>query len=77
MIVKKRILPLLICICVGFALFPVASGADMGPKPSVVIDFKGLEDEDYYVTLLSKTDSTGPYSAITKGPGYTMYESGD
>lgn len=49
----------------------------MGPKPSVVIDFKGLEDENYYVTLLSKTDSTGPYSAITKGPGYTMYESGD
>ena len=46
-------------------------------KPSVVIDFKGLEDENYYVTLLSKTDSTGPYSAITKGPGYTMYESGD
>lgn len=77
MIVKKRILPLLICICVGFALFPVASGADMGPKPSVVIDFKGLEDENYYVTLLSKTDSTGPYSAITKEPGYTMYESGD
>lgn len=77
MIVKKRILPLLICVCVGFALFPASSGADMGPKPSVVIDFKGLEGENYYVTLLSKTDSTGPYSAITRGSDYVLYESGD
>ena len=77
MIIKKRILPLLICVCIGFALFPVLAGADMGPKPSVVIDFKGLEGETYYVTLLSKTDSTGPYSAITKGSDYALYESGD
>lgn len=77
MIFKKRILPLIICICIGLTLFPVFSGADMGPKPSVVIDFKGLEGETYYATLLSKADSTGPYSAITKGSDYALYKSGD
>ncbi len=77
MILKKRILPLLVCICVGFTLLPVFSGADMGPKPSVVIDFKGLEGETYYATLLSKTDSTGPYSAIAEKSDHAMYKSGD
>ncbi len=77
MILKKWILPLLICICVGFTLLPVFARADMGPKPSVIIDFKGLEGETYYATLLSKTDSTGPYSAITKGSDYALYESGN
>lgn len=36
--------------------------ADTGPKPSVVIDFEGLESETYYVTLLSKEEGTGPWS---------------
>lgn len=36
--------------------------ADTGPKPSVVIDFEGLESENYYVTLLSKEEGTGPWS---------------
>lgn len=43
-------------------LCPPAAYADTGPKPSVVIEFSGLAEEDYYVTLLSKTESTGPYS---------------
>lgn len=34
-------------------LFPVTVRADMGPKPSVTVEFTGLEDEVYYVTLLS------------------------
>ena len=36
--------------------------ADTGPKPSVVIEFVGLEEEEYYVTLLSESTSTGPWS---------------
>ncbi len=43
-------------------LFPITVNADMGPKPSVVINFTGLEEENYYVTLLSEHDSTGPWS---------------
>ncbi len=41
---------------------PITVLADMGPKPSVVIAFEGLENEEYYVTLLSESDSTGPWS---------------
>lgn len=29
-------------------MFPVTAYADMGPKPSVVIDFSGFEGETYY-----------------------------
>lgn len=43
-------------------LVPCTAYADMGPKPSVVIHFSGLEDEKYYVTLISQDESTGPYS---------------
>ena len=42
---------------------PITAKADIGPKPSVVIKFEGLEQEEYYVTLLSEKDSTGPWSA--------------
>jgi len=41
---------------------PMTVQADIGPKPSVVIEFKGLEQEEYYVTLLSEKNSTGPWS---------------
>lgn len=43
-------------------MVPMSVSADMGPKPSVVVDFIGLEDEVYYVTLLSEDTSTGPWS---------------
>lgn len=35
----------------------------MGPKPSVNLQFEGLENQLYYITLLSKAESTGPYTA--------------
>ncbi|MBR2577509.1 MAG: hypothetical protein IKE38_01130 [Erysipelotrichaceae bacterium] len=41
-------------------LFPSPVKADMGPKPSVHIAFEGIEGS-YYVTLLSKEESFGPY----------------
>lgn len=36
--------------------------ADSGPKPSIYIDIQGLSQQNYYVTLLSQSQSTGPYS---------------
>ena len=41
---------------------PVTVKADIGPKPSVVIEVNGFEEKQYYVTLLSERDSTGPWS---------------
>ena len=37
--------------------------ADTGPKPSVKISFTNVTNSDFYVTLLSKYDSTGPWSS--------------
>lgn len=37
--------------------------ADMGPKPSTVIDFENMDDEKYYVTLLSEQRTSGPHIA--------------
>jgi len=58
---KKRLVTLLLTLLFAFSL-TLAASADFGPKPSVVVNFKGLEGEVYYVTLLSQTRSTGPYS---------------
>lgn len=56
-----RIFALLMCLITAVALSVTAS-ADMGPKPSVNVDFENLGDELCYATLLSRT-STGPASA--------------
>lgn len=40
--------------------------ADIGPKPSVQITFKGLGEQSVYATLLSETPSTGPFSTYEK-----------
>ncbi len=53
---------LLIIFIITLISCPITVHADTGPKPSVVINFNGLEDENYYVTLLSERDSTGPWS---------------
>lgn len=46
--------------------------ADMGPKPSVTVDFANLPDAQCYGTLLSKHESTGP-SAVWDGKEETKY----
>jgi len=56
-------------------LIPYMAYADTGPKPSVNISFSGLDNITYYVTLLSKTDSTGPYSSYEKDSD--RWEEGD
>lgn len=52
----------LLTILLIFIIFIRSAYADVGPKPSVNIEIKGLEEgKTYYVTLLSKNESTGPY----------------
>lgn len=68
-------------LAIVFVLFIVSTiniVADMGPKPSVKISFKGLESKKYYVTLLSSEKVTGPYTIYdeTKSviPSFTTSE---
>lgn len=59
----KKVKNLVVSVVLLFILVPPMSvSADLGPKPSVVVEFAGLEEENYYVTLLSEQDSTGPWS---------------
>jgi len=60
--VKKRFWVMLIFFILVIPGLSGNASADIGPKPSVVVDFKGLEAENYYVTLLADTKSTGPWS---------------
>ena len=61
---KKTILFFLCVLTLVISLGPEAR-ADTGPKPSVTVDFKGIDGE-YYVTLLSSVQSTGPHSVENK-----------
>ena len=70
----------LLTISIILTIFIGSAYADVGPKPSVNIDIKGLEEgKTYYVTLLSKVESTGPYSAGNElrdedcRPGYEKF----
>ena len=57
-------IPMLL-ICIALFSFPIY--ADMGPKPSVVVEFTGAGDREYYVTLVAKEqDLGGPYHPITE-----------
>lgn len=74
---KKR-KSILLCMLVLLFVGSQKVMADTGPKPSVVIDFAGLESENYYVTLLSEESSTGPHSALEpEYGGDSRYKDGD
>lgn len=74
----KKAISALLLILVLLAMFPMTALADVGPKPSVVIDFKKLDGETYYATLLSSVKSTGPFSALGDGSeSYVHYQPGD
>lgn len=62
-IVRDHIIFFCIVLMAGVSIFSFPVQADTGPKPSVVVEFEGIEEETYYVTLLSETESTGPWSA--------------
>lgn len=56
------------CLCLVFLMMEKANvvSADMGPKPSVVMEIRGLEEENYYVTLITDVDEIGPWSRSQK-----------
>lgn len=58
---KKRCGWFLMLVFVWSILLSGTAFADIGPKPSVVIDFTGLEGRTYYATLLSDRDVMGPW----------------
>lgn len=57
-----KLFALLMC-AITAVMLSVTASADMGPKPSVNVDFENLGDELCYATLLSRNKSTGPASA--------------
>ena len=52
---------LIILTILFWGILPIEVKADMGPKPSIVIDIN--DEEDCYATLLSKQEVSGPYVA--------------
>ncbi|MBE6610137.1 MAG: hypothetical protein E7634_05680 [Ruminococcaceae bacterium] len=57
----QKLTVFLLCAVMIFVLaLPIS--ADMGPKPSVRVNFENLGDELCYGTLLSQKESTGPQS---------------
>ena len=56
-ILRRMPLVLLLMVLLGTYAF-----ADFGPKPSVVVEFTGAENQEYYVTLVAREDQLGgPY----------------
>ena len=55
---------LLVCMLSAIIVFPRQVHADMGPKPSVHIQFENMDDELCYGTLLCENESTGPASIL-------------
>lgn len=74
---KKKIFSIVLCVFALLVITPTTALADTGPKPSVVIGFEGLKQENCYVTLLSKSDSTGPYSAYDGDSNQARYNEND
>lgn len=74
---KKKLSFIILCVAIIFIFQPSYAYGDIGPKPSVVINFEGLEGETYYATLLSETSSTGPYSAVGRFQGDIRYGEDD
>lgn len=70
----KKVLSILLCTMLIATITPSATAyADMGPKPSVNIEFIGLGDELCYATLLSKHDSTGPATVWDGNPEHAEH----
>ena len=67
---KRKLFAFLMSIILVMSL-PITASADIGPKPSVRIQFTGIEGETYYGTLLSERRSTGP---ATAWDGYEEYQ---
>ena len=55
---------ILLCCCLLAAALTVSAHADIGPKASVTVEFRGFEGRKYYATLLSRESGWGPYSVF-------------
>ncbi len=58
----KQKFSIFLCTICMFLLFPISAKADIGPKPSVRVQFENMGNELCYGTLLSERETTGPYS---------------
>lgn len=59
---KAFCLVLLLTAAMGLLVAPTSPAqADMGPKPSVTVNFKNMGDELCYCTLLSESEHSGPH----------------
>ncbi len=58
---KSKIL-IFLSVIMLISLFPITASADMGPKPSLIVEFENMGDEPCYGTLLSEDEYFGPYS---------------
>lgn len=62
----RNILRRISMVLILMAALAIYAFADFGPKPSVVVEFEGAGDREYYVTLVAKEDKLGgPYHRIT------------
>ena len=62
----RNILRRISMVLILMAALGIYAFADFGPKPSVVVEFENVGDQEYYVTLVAKEDKLGsPYSRIT------------
>ncbi len=59
---KNKLLQTIFAILLLIFLVPSKTYGDIGPKPYIIIELDGLENQVYYITLLSKSDSSGPNS---------------
>ena len=74
---KIKMTFILLLLIVLLIAMPLVANADMGPKPSVVISFEGLENEKYYVTLLSESITTGPHTVYDEQSDNANYYGDD
>ena len=59
----QNLIAFFLCVVTVLFVFALPAYADMGPKPSVRVNFENMGEELCYGTLLSKNKSTGPSSA--------------
>lgn len=69
---QKSLLLMLLFALLLLLMMPLSAYADIGPKPSVRVEFKNTENRLCYGTLLSAEPSTGPHSVWDKSEGSMM-----
>ena len=61
----KKTATFIIFTLIAVMLCTIGASADFGPKPSVTVTFPEVKAE-FYVTLLSEKESSGPYSGASR-----------